>query len=462
MTGESQAQNEGIAFDATAFPWDEPAPDELAPGYVVADKYAIKAVLGRGGFAVVYDAEHLALRRPLALKVLHRAHGMPHMLLDRFAREVRISALVRHPNVLEVYDAGTLADGSPFLVMEKISGLTLYEKQCMEQRLDLDECIDLFSQLLTALVALAERGVVHRDIKPENLMLTRGPDGELRLKLVDFGIALVRDERIEPRLTLQGALVGTPHYMAPEQLRCEVVDARVDLYATGVVMYQALTGKLPYEGETLSALTSNVLYGSAAALTTLRPDCPPRLAALVERALSRAPEERFQSASEMLEALSCCRDPLRNSVPADAPLTRLLRRMKRPRDLGIAVTLLAMGALVPEQVSFASALRSAFPRAFERGVPAAPADATALAASASPVNAIPSVESLASGESTHASAAASARPASPRSERAPAVASVASSAAVVRTEPRAQAVSSTASRELDKARALTRRGLTLY
>jgi tetratricopeptide (TPR) repeat protein len=251
--------------------------------------------------------------------------------------------------------------------------------------------------------------------------------------------------------------------MAPEQLRCELVDARVDLYATGVVMYQMLTGKLPYEGETLSALTSSVLYGSAAALTTLRPDCPPRLAALIERALARAPEERFQSASEMLEALSSCRDPLRRSVASDPPLVRVLRRMKRPRDLAIAVTLLAVAALVPEQVSFASALRSAFPRAFPHGVAAAPVSPNALAASAAAADSAPALApSTASVATSSAPSVAPLPAASLHAARTASVASDrASNALAARVDGKPQASASTL-RDRDKARALTRRGLTLY
>jgi serine/threonine protein kinase len=457
---EACEPSEGVALDPTSAGWDDPVHDELSPGYVVADKYAIKAVLGRGGFAVVYDAEHMALRRPVALKVLHRSQGMPALLLQRFAREVRISALVRHPNVLEVYDAGTLPDGSPFLVMEKIAGLTLYEKLCMEQRLGIDECIELFSQLLTALAALAERGVVHRDIKPENLMLMRVPSGEVRLKLVDFGIALVREERIEPRLTLHGALVGTPHYMAPEQLRCDGVDARVDLYGTAVVMYQALSGKLPFDGETLSALTSSVLYGSAAALTTLRPDCPPRLAAVVERALSREPEQRFASAHEMRDALTECRDQLRTSVASPPPLARrLLLRMSRPRDLGIACALLALAALVPEQIGFASVLRSAFS---PRSQPAVQALAPMLvvtppaALEPAPADSAPVAREVRHTEASTAEAALPAARASARAE--PSARS--SGALPLRSDARARVEAPAG--ELDKARSLARRGLSLY
>jgi eukaryotic-like serine/threonine-protein kinase len=283
---------------------------ELAPGTLLAGKYRIKAVLGRGGFATVYDAEQVALARDVALKVLHRTVVTPQVLLERFAREVRISALVRHPNVLEVYDAGVLEDGSPFLAMEKVEGPTLHEWLSRVQRLSLEQTLELAGQLLAALVAIGAQGIIHRDIKPENLMLAPGRGPTPQLKLVDFGIALVREERIASRLTAQGVLIGTPQYMAPEQLRSEITDVRVDIYAAGVVMYQALTGVLPHDAEDLSALTLCVLNGKLRPLRSLRPDCPKRLAKLVERALAPEPARRFPDAASMLDELEACRAEL--------------------------------------------------------------------------------------------------------------------------------------------------------
>jgi serine/threonine-protein kinase len=311
----------------------ELAHDPLAPGQVISGKYRVHGELGRGGFAVVYEAEHLGLRRAVALKVLHRSAGTPTVLLDRFAREVRISALVRHPHVLQVHDVGVLADGSPFLVMEKIHGETLQHHLYLAGRLNIEQTIALSQQLLSALVALAAHGIVHRDIKPDNLMLTCTDSGELLLKLVDFGIALVRDERLEPRLTRHGALVGTPHYMAPEQLRSEVIDARVDIYATGVLMYQALTGRMPFDGEDLCSLTFNVLQGEACSLRSLRPDCPAQLARIVERALAREPERRFPSAASMLAAL----DDVASEHSSLELLARALLRVAARVALGSAV-----------------------------------------------------------------------------------------------------------------------------
>jgi tRNA A-37 threonylcarbamoyl transferase component Bud32 len=312
---------------------------ELAPGALIAGKYRVREVLGRGGFAVVYAAEHVSLGRELALKVLHRDDTTHAVLLERFAREMRISALMRHPHVLEVYDAGELEDGSPFLVMEKISGRTLQQQLDAERRLAIDDALELGTQLAWALAALGERGIVHRDIKPENLMLARKPDGALHLKLVDFGISLVRQEPVDSRLTQRGTLLGTPHYMAPEQLRSQVLDARIDLYAAGVVLYQALTGHLPYNGDDLSSLTLNVLNGQARSVRELRPDCPHGLARVIERALARDPEDRYPDAAALLSDLLVCR--AEQSAPAGARL-RALARFAHAHAKPLAVALIAL------------------------------------------------------------------------------------------------------------------------
>jgi tetratricopeptide (TPR) repeat protein/tRNA A-37 threonylcarbamoyl transferase component Bud32 len=344
---------------------------ELAPGTLLAGKYRIKAVLGRGGFATVYDAEQIAFARHVALKVLHRTDVTPHVLIERFAREVRISALVRHPNVLEVYDAGVLDDGSPFLAMEKIDGPTLHELLGSVKVLPLDQLLELAAQLLAALVAIGAQGIIHRDIKPENLMLARAPGGGFQLKLVDFGIALVREERIGSRLTAHGALVGTPQYMAPEQLRSEITDARVDLYATGVVLYQALTGALPHDAADLSSLTLKVLTGKWQPVRAQRPDCPRSLARLVERALSAEPSRRFASAASMLSELEACRAEQRGvrAPRASQPQSgeryeRVLPASRLGRAGLLVLALLVAGAL---QTGVAAVFRRGFGGMFQAG-----------------------------------------------------------------------------------------------
>jgi len=284
-------------FEGPAAPVEEDI--ELVPGTCIHGKYTVHGVLGHGGFAVVYDAEHDGLARRVAIKVLHIRHDTPLALIERFRREARISALVRHPNVLEVYDTGSLADGSPYLVMERVNGENL-SALIRRGPLPIAAAVELGCQLLLGLAAIADEGIVHRDIKPDNLMLHDAGDGTPSIKLVDFGIS--KRVAIEPqsRLTCHGALVGTPQYMSPEQIRGEEVDVRTDIYATGAVLYEALCGHAPHESKSFSELVVAVLNASPRPLTELRRNCPVELQRIVLRALSRLPGHRYATPREML------------------------------------------------------------------------------------------------------------------------------------------------------------------
>jgi Flp pilus assembly protein TadD len=268
----------------------------------VASKYVIRGELGRGGFAVVYDAEHTGLGRRVAVKVLHVDHEIPSTLLERARREARNAARVRHPNILEVFDAGALDDGSPFLVMERLEGETL-ARRIARQPLSIAAAVEVGRQLMLALEALAAESLVHRDIKPENVMLHDGGDGRLIVKVVDFGIAKRTVPGAEVRLTRDGTLVGTPSYMSPEQLRGEELDGRTDIYSAGAVLYEALTGHPPHEGESIEQVMVATLRHPVRAIRPERPDCPRQLERIVLRALSRPRDDRFRSAAAMRQAL---------------------------------------------------------------------------------------------------------------------------------------------------------------
>jgi serine/threonine-protein kinase len=273
------------------------AVQRLQPGDTLGNKYRVCGTLGTGGFAVVYEAEHLGLGRMVAIKVMHLEPEMPLALLHRFRQEARISAVVHHPNVLEVYDTGTLEDGSPYLVMERIDGETLFRRMA-RRGLTIPAVVEVGRQLLDALAVFAERGVVHRDIKPENIMLHMAGDGTQLVKVLDFGISK-HTTGSDLKLTRHGALIGTPHYMSPEQIRGEPVDVRADLYAVGVVMYEALTGRVPYDGPSLNALVLAALNAEVPSVCALRPDCPRELERIVVKAMARNRDERYASPAEM-------------------------------------------------------------------------------------------------------------------------------------------------------------------
>jgi serine/threonine-protein kinase len=348
----------------------------------VDGKYIICDVLGMGGAAVVYAAEQVGLKRVVAFKLYSAEAGMGAQLVERFQREAELLARIHHENVVAVFDSGRMPDGSPYLVVQRLSGESLATRLAAGA-LPLVDVAALTRQALHALVALADAGITHRDVKPDNLVLDRLPDGRTVLKLVDFGIAreitATASDGLEP-------LVGTPHYMAPEQVRGAAVDARADLYALGATLYEMLTGRPPHTGETLNDLATATLFDPIRSVCELRADCPEGLERLVMRALARDPAERFASAREMLKALDAWaaderaaserRVVLRLSpdddtlrVPTDRPQGSRSRISARTLTLSLLIPLAVLGALSMSR----------------EPPPAPPVPASTLEASASPV-----------------------------------------------------------------------------
>jgi serine/threonine protein kinase len=271
----------------------------IAPGTCVAGKYIICDVLGIGGSAIVYAAEQLGLKRVVAFKHYPASGALAAQLLERFEREAQLLARVHHENVVAVYHAGSMPDGSPYLVVQRLSGESL-ATHLLSGPLPIVEAVALTHQVLAALSALSDAGITHRDVKPENLVLDRLPDGRTVLKLVDFGIAKATFDEASRALD---EMVGTPRYMAPEQVRGEKIDGRCDQYALGVTLYQMLTGRTPHTGETLQELATATLLGPITPVRVLRRDCPEGLEQIVMTALAREPSNRFASAHEMKRAL---------------------------------------------------------------------------------------------------------------------------------------------------------------
>jgi eukaryotic-like serine/threonine-protein kinase len=310
----------------------------LAPGTTIAHKYVLRGILGAGGWAIVYDAEHVELGHRIAIKVLHVEDGAPDQALERFQREARLSATARHRNILQVHDVGALEDGSPFLVMERLEGEDL-DRRLDRGGLSVPAVVELGRQLLMGLAALADKGIVHRDIKPHNLVLHREVDGQVVVKLVDFGISKARMSPVPERtLTGAGMVIGTPHYMAPEQIQGAEVDHRTDIYAASVVLYEALTGVTPFDASSAGALLASVLRDPVPPPRAFRRNCPPSLERVLLQGLAKAPEERFAHPRQMLDALTAvARDldlPEGNAAWAapDADYTRPTDPLVRMRD----------------------------------------------------------------------------------------------------------------------------------
>jgi serine/threonine protein kinase len=296
--------------------WKTPVPDEVdiavddSPsvtrlfGLTLDGKYRLDELIGRGGMGVVYRAEHTGLRRKVAVKVLLRGHEAGSESKRRFEREARTAGNIGHPNIVQVFDLGSLPDGSPYLVMELLQGTSLADKLKIEGALPIAQACDVVAQVLSALDAAHEKGIVHRDLKPDNVFLTT--DGQV--KLLDFGISKnVLDETLS--LTRTGIVVGTPYYLAPEQARGERnIDHRVDLWAAGVLLYEALTGMLPFSADNYNALIAKILTQRPAPVGAVRPTISPLLEAVVMKALSFDAAGRFRDAREMRASLLAAKD----------------------------------------------------------------------------------------------------------------------------------------------------------
>jgi eukaryotic-like serine/threonine-protein kinase len=261
--------------------------------------YRVDSLIGQGGMSSVYRATWLVRSRQVAIKVLHSKSAAIPELNKRFQREVATAQRLAHPNVVEVIDSGELADGSQFMVMELLEGAPL-DEEIDKGKLKPERALALTAQILSALDAAHKMGVVHRDIKPSNVFLVTR-DGVETAKLFDFGIAL--NDRAAVKLSIAGAAFGTPEYMSPEMARGEKVDGRADLYSVGVMLFEMLTGRLPFVRQDPLDLLRDHLGAEPPLLRSVAPELPEGLERVIARALVKQPAERFASAAEMHEAI---------------------------------------------------------------------------------------------------------------------------------------------------------------
>jgi serine/threonine-protein kinase len=275
---------------------------------VIAGRYQLESLIGEGGMASVWRARDLTLERPVAVKLLFaRDERDKQRLVQQFVREARIAASVHHRNVIHIVDFGTTEEQQPFMVMELLEGETLGHRMHREPRLTLGEIVHVALLTLRGLSAVHDAGIIHRDLKPDNVFLTRDRGGALFPKILDFGIS----RSIEPRsgrrsalTTRDGMIVGTPEYMSPEQARgVRSIDRRSDLYSMGCILYEELTGELPFSSENVGDLIIQIVTSSASPVHELNPDVPRALSDLVAKAMARNPADRFQDADEMQNAL---------------------------------------------------------------------------------------------------------------------------------------------------------------
>ena len=288
-------------------PAPAPVPHESRPtgriGTIIADRYYVRSVIGSGSSGAVFEAVDQATGQIVALKVLHERHRRDREQVGRFLREAELASRIGHPGVVDVQDAGIDPVGRVYMAMELLDGESL---ACVIERGELlpDDAIEIGRQLLDALGAAHARGIVHRDVKPENIFLTRGADGSLRVKLLDFGIAKCAGWAFaRGGSTMDGVTLGTPHYMSPEQCRGDGIGPQSDLWAVRAVLYHALSGEMPYDAEKIGVLLESIVTRDARSLASLRPELPKSLVAVVDRALTRDASRRWYTAHEMASAL---------------------------------------------------------------------------------------------------------------------------------------------------------------
>jgi serine/threonine-protein kinase len=366
---------------ADAAPWRDPL-----VGTTVDGRYQVLDGIGEGGMGRVYRVLHAPLHRAFAMKVLRRDLASHADLAARFLHEARATAAIKHPNVVQITDFGHLPGGAPYFVMELLAGETL--ARAMGGRpLPIDRVVPVLRQIASALGAAHAAGVVHRDLKPDNVFLVGGDGAPGRidranagtppaqvwpidpeLRVVDFGAAKILGS---DRITRAGVVFGTPHYMSPEQARGDEVDRRADVYALGVIVYQMLTGRVPFEADTYLGVLSQHMFAEPKPPHEVRSKAPglERLEAIALRCLAKAPDDRFDSMEAILAALDGVELRSAGAAARAALVSRVAastsdppeRSSRQPRAAAAvagvagALVLLALGAAAPRRPASARA-----------------------------------------------------------------------------------------------------------
>jgi serine/threonine protein kinase len=367
-------------MSATVQEYDDSLPKE---GDVIADKYRVERLLGQGGMGVVIAAQHLTLRQTVAVKLL-RPEAMDRAdAVERFLREGRAARSITSEHIARVHDVGTLDSGQPFMVMEYLVGSDLDDIIKNQGRLPISEAVDYILQACEAIAEAHMLGIVHRDLKPANIFVTRRVDGSPLVKVLDFGLSKVtKTDTLEPSLTTANTVMGSPYYMSPEQVRSlKSIDARADVWALGVILYQLISGKRPFQEESLGALFVMIGAEPPAPIRSYVPDIPQELEALVYRCLEKAPANRFQSVAELARGLATfASDGARPSIE------RILRTLNDLEPLVVrppAPSLPEIDRPSSPQVQIVPPGPHAIPQARRSGVPPPPFDPAAQAQSQS-------------------------------------------------------------------------------
>ena len=319
-------------------------------GELIAGRYELEKLVGSGGMSNVFRAHDRLLERTVALKILHEQYTRDEDYVERFRREARAVAQLAHPNIVTVIDRGE-QEGRQFIVFEYIDGENLKE---LSNRgpLEVTDALQLVLQVGRALAFAHERGLVHRDVKPQNVLLN--DDGQA--KVTDFGIARSLDVH---GVTQTGTVLGTSDYIAPEQARGQKVDPKTDIYSLGVVLYELLTGEVPFSGDNFVAVAMRHVNEPAPSVLDRRPDCPVRIDLAIQRAMSKEPDDRFESMGDFVAELEACLAEIVGRGDEGAtmivPAPRRPKR-QRPRERPAMVMPLALAVLVVALVALGAFL----------------------------------------------------------------------------------------------------------
>jgi serine/threonine protein kinase len=289
---------------------DIPAADPFI-GMTIDRRYRIEARIGEGGMGVVYRATHVVLKKPLAIKVMRGEQANDPEIVQRFVQEARASSAIGHPNIVNISDFGTTPDGAVYFAMEFLVGQTLGEAMASGV-LARARAFSIFIQIASALEAAHAAGIVHRDLKPDNIFLTVEPEHADFVKVLDFGIAKVKNAAA--KITRTGMVFGTPHYMSPEQAAGQSVDHRSDIYSLGVIMFQVFSGQLPFDAESYRGVMTKHLFEPPPLPSSVSAGLRGPIEEILLKVLQKKPEQRYQSMREL-------RDDLERAQIGQSPLT---------------------------------------------------------------------------------------------------------------------------------------------
>ncbi|MGZ4372310.1 MAG: protein kinase domain-containing protein [Gaiellaceae bacterium] len=315
----------------------------MVVGERIADRYELEEVVGHGGMSTVYKAHDSLLERNVALKVLHQQYNEDEDFVERFKHEARSVAQLQHPNIVTVIDRGE-EDGRQYIVFEFIDGENLKELVVRKGRLDLRDALEIANEIAHGLAFAHDHGLVHRDVKPQNVLL----NGDGRAKVTDFGIARSLD--VDHGVTQTGTILGTSNYIAPEQASGQPVDAHTDVYSLGIVLYEMLTGELPFPGESFVAIAMKHIQEPSPNVLDVRGDIPLRVAEMIDRALEKDPEQRFPTmdafAAEIEASLAELDRGEDGAVTMVVPAAQRLQRQRQRKSVSPLPLLIGLlGAL---------------------------------------------------------------------------------------------------------------------